>query len=322
MNARFDLERLRELLAQRALAGLDGAERAELRALLAAARAQHPPDTSSSALSSAALGARDDADLALDLDPEGEAAAAAALHLALVGALPRRVPAALRRDLEWGAAAWLAGRELPAERRERGPAQPTPRAPAPRRFDAWGPAAPARLGDRAPRPATERKLRDSKARRLALAAAALLLGLAALWMLRPAPESAPAPAERRAELLARADALRIDWSTTADPLAQGVTGDVVWSPGAQAGYMRLVGLAPNDPRRNQYQLWIFDARRPEATPVDGGVFDIGPQGEVLVPIEAKLEVFEPTLFAVTLEPPGGVVVSTRERLLLAAAVTR
>ena len=39
-----------------------------------------------------------------------------------------------------------------------------------------------------------------------------------------------------------------------------------------------------------------------------------------MPITAKLAVHTPTLFAVTLEKPGGVVVSSRKRLVLAAKV--
>lgn len=94
---------------------------------------------------------------------------------------------------------------------------------------------------------------------------------------------------------------------------------MVWSDTEQRGYMRIRGLAANDVTRAQYQLWIFDPRRDERYPVDGGVFDI-PAGseEVIVPIVAKLDVRGPTLFAVTVEAPGGVVVSARERIVLVA----
>ena len=75
----------------------------------------------------------------------------------------------------------------------------------------------------------------------------------------------------------------------------------------------------NDPSRAQYQLWIFDAKREQAHPVDGGVFDVR-DGEVIVPIHAAIQVFAPKLFAVTVEKPGGVVVSKRERIVLTAAL--
>jgi anti-sigma-K factor RskA len=111
----------------------------------------------------------------------------------------------------------------------------------------------------------------------------------------------------------------IAWSATQDPAARAATGDVVWSESRQQGFLRIRGLAANDPKATQYQLWIFDARRDAAHPVDGGVFDVV-DGEVVVPIRAAIRVFEPKLFAVTVERPGGVVVSKRERIVLTAAL--
>jgi len=135
----------------------------------------------------------------------------------------------------------------------------------------------------------------------------------------PAPKQ-PTPAEARAELLASAkDATTLAWTATPDPNATGASGDVVWSASAQRGYMRFKGLAVNDAKQIQYQLWIFDKNRDQAFPVDGGVFDVSSTGEVIVPISAKLRVDEPVLFAVTIEAPGGVVVSKRERIVVTAA---
>ena len=128
------------------------------------------------------------------------------------------------------------------------------------------------------------------------------------------------PSEARAALLANAkDVTTLAWTATQDSAAQGASGDVVWSASQQKGFMRFVGLAVNDPKALQYQLWIFDKNRDQAFPVDGGVFDITPSGEVIVPISAKLPVGEPVLFAVTVEQPGGVVVSKRERIVVTAA---
>ena len=55
--------------------------------------------------------------------------------------------------------------------------------------------------------------------------------------------------------------------------------------------------------------------------MDGGVFDI-PAGvdEVIVAIDPKINVKEAFQFAITVEAPGGVVVSKRERIPLLAAV--
>lgn len=122
-------------------------------------------------------------------------------------------------------------------------------------------------------------------------------------------------------LASASDAIRLDWAHAGDPLAAGVTGEIRWSNEAGAGTMLFQGLPVNDPAEAQYQLWIFDGTRPgsSARPVDGGVFD-ATGGETRVAIDARLPVGEATLFAVTLERPGGVVVSDREHLLLTATV--
>jgi hypothetical protein len=137
----------------------------------------------------------------------------------------------------------------------------------------------------------------------------------------PVAPPTPTPAALREQLLAAPDAIRVDWSTTKDPAAHGASGDVVWSETRQSGFMRFHGLAANDPSKSQYQLWIFDPSQDAKTPIDGGVFDVDPKsGDVIVPIAAKLHVSGPTLFAVTVEKPGGVVVSKRERIVVTAAV--
>jgi anti-sigma-K factor RskA len=86
--------------------------------------------------------------------------------------------------------------------------------------------------------------------------------------------------------------------------------------------MRFRGLPANNPRELQYQLWIFDATRGDQYPVDGGVFDIPANsgGEVIVPIVARIPIRDPALFAVTIEKPGGSVVSSRERIVVVAPV--
>jgi len=112
---------------------------------------------------------------------------------------------------------------------------------------------------------------------------------------------------------------RVDWSNGKTPFENSVTGDVVWSNASQQGFMRFVGMPPNDPLQEQYQLWIIDPER-DAEPIDGGVFDIASTGEVVVPIQAKLKVLKAAAFAITVEKPGGVVVSTQDRLPLLAQV--
>jgi len=152
------------------------------------------------------------------------------------------------------------------------------------------------------------------------AAAAVLFAVASWW---PTISSRQTPEAARAELIAKAgDLLRSEWSTPGHQfVADFLCGDMVWSAEQQRGFMTITGLQPNDPTVHQYQLWIFDAKRDEMHPVDGGVFDVPATGEeidmVVIPFAPKLPVSEATLFAVTVEPPGGAVVSKRDIVLVA-----
>jgi anti-sigma-K factor RskA len=248
------LDRLQELLADRATQGLSADEQHELDVLLSDSPAH-----------------ADDFDLA-----------AAALHLA-VAEPELEMPTHVRRRLR-------------------------------ERADAYTRAA-----------TTVHTLRPERVRRMPawpvwLAAAASLAIAVVGWWLLLRPEPVRSPASRRAELLATAaDAVTLAWSATQDAAATGARGDVVWSASRQEGYMRFSGLAANDPAVSQYQLWVFDRERDERYPVDGGVFDIPAGGaEVVVPIDTRVPVASATLFAVTVETPGGVVVSSRERIALVA----
>jgi hypothetical protein len=198
---------------------------------------------------------------------------------------------------------------------------PLPAAPAPTVSPAPTPVPPAE----APVIPIRRRSRAPLIAAWTAAAACLALAAGAVIWARGRAPTAPSPAtlspaEARAELLATApDAATFAWSRTTDAAATAASGDVVWSPSKQRGYMRFVGLAPNDPKVTQYQLWIFDELRDEKFPVDGGVFDVSSTGEVVVAISPKLAVGGATLFAVTVEAPGGVVVSKRERIVVTAA---
>jgi anti-sigma-K factor RskA len=159
------------------------------------------------------------------------------------------------------------------------------------------------------------------------AAACAVLAVAGWWP-RLQGEREPnlmtqaAVARARELLLANDTVMQREWKPTEDPAARGVTGDVVWDAKAQVGYMRFRGLPTNNPEELQYQLWIFDATRGDQYPVDGGVFNIpaNSSGEVVVPILARLPIRDPALFAVTIEKPGGSVVSARERIVVVAPV--
>ncbi|MHC5062586.1 MAG: anti-sigma factor [Planctomycetota bacterium] len=151
------------------------------------------------------------------------------------------------------------------------------------------------------------------------AAAATLLAAFLAWD-RFAPDASIQ--EMRAALLASGGELRqLEWSTGPSPRSGDASGDVVWSDAEQAGYMRFSGLPSNDPSEFQYQLWIFDGERDAAKPVDGGVFDIdAATGESIVRIDPKILVHAGAAFAVTIEKPGGVVVSDREHIVATAGL--
>lgn len=142
---------------------------------------------------------------------------------------------------------------------------------------------------------------------------------------KPPATQTPTPqltdAQKREQLLASAkDAVKAEVSK-ADPKAEAeITGDIVWSNSEQKGYMRFRGLPVNDPQKSTYQLWIFDEAQDEKYPIDGGVFNVNKDGEIIIPIDAKISVKTPKMFAVTKEKPGGVVVSDRTGIVAIAKV--
>lgn len=231
--------------------------------------------------------------------------AAGAIALAVAESGPQALPPTLQRRLEEQAAAFRAS---------------SPRATTvvPLHLPREAPAAPALAGS------------GSTGAGWWAAAACLLLAAFAWFrapqtVFMPAPpseakqQSEPTPAMLRAALLTHPNVIKFNVGATKDPAAAGLTGDVVWDSATQQGFLRLVGLRANDPRIEQYQLWIFDGERDQRYPVDGGVFDSTANGgEVLVPIHAAIPVHVAKAFAVTVEKPGGVVVSARDRVVALA----
>ena len=136
----------------------------------------------------------------------------------------------------------------------------------------------------------------------------------------PAPIAPPTPAEERMALLAAPTALKLTLGATKDPAAAGVSGDVVWDPATQKGFLHFAGLKSNDPTVMQYQIWIFDGGRDKRYPIDGGVFDVPANAaDIVIPIRAAVVVHKPAAFAVTAEKPGGVVVSDRAHVIVLGA---
>lgn len=95
---------------------------------------------------------------------------------------------------------------------------------------------------------------------------------------------------------------------------KGVAGDVIWSDEKQIGYIKLHNLPQNDKAKATYQIWIFEENQGVKTPIDGGTFDVDSNGDVIIPITAKLKTKNPAMFAITVEKPGGVVVSDRKNI--------
>lgn len=170
-----------------------------------------------------------------------------------------------------------------------------------------------------------------------LAAAACLAFAVVVWSGPGGRATPPTPEQQLVALESRPGVVKTDWLGLDEAgLAEAphshdrnLVGRVVWDPATNEGCMVFEGLADNDPGAFQYQLWIFDEDRPTGhlpqfgegilsqRPVDGGVFDIPAGGRVVVPIRAKLPVGKAKIFAVTVEPPGGVVVSDRDVVTLA-----
>ncbi len=221
---------------------------------------------------------------------EGYDHAAAAIHLAFVGADLQPLPSAMRSRLEQRAGTWNGGdpSAVPSELRALPPAveAPAPSSPAASPWLGW-----------------------------LVAAACLLLAFGAWRQRAPSPGVTTWKWET---LAAQEGTVELPWTPTEDALAEGASGAVLWNPSLQCGFMRIEHLATNDPSEHQYQLWIFDAQRDARYPVDGGVFDVPGEGPIIVPIDARLKVAEATLFAVTYERAGGVVVSARDPIVLTA----
>jgi hypothetical protein len=165
-----------------------------------------------------------------------------------------------------------------------------------------------------------------------VAAAACIVLIANIWMTRIQPEKEvvvekqptvvekePTVAEQKQQLLASAeDVVKRNWSSPKE--GENLSGEIVWSNAEQKGFTTFRGLPVNDPTKETYQLWIFDETQGEKTPISGGTFNVNEDGEVVLPINTGVEVKKPKQFAVTVEKPGGVVVSKQEKIVAVAKV--
>lgn len=130
------------------------------------------------------------------------------------------------------------------------------------------------------------------------AGVALAFAAYALW---PKP-AAPTLAQQRDEFVSRAAPVAFAGANNAKASAT-----VQWSTAEQTGYLEVRGLTPNDPAREQYQLWIVDPAQEH--PIDAGVFDVQPDGTALVKMNPPIRVSGAKALAITKEKAGGVVVT-------------
>lgn len=166
----------------------------------------------------------------------------------------------------------------------------------------------------------------------AVAAAACIALVVNIWITRkpteivqnPPPIQTPTPKlsveQERAQLLSTAsDVMKIPLT---DPKnVKDILGEMVWSNALQKGYVRFSHLPINDAAKETYQLWIVDAEQPAKNQaINGGVFNISKNGEVIIPVDPQVVVKKPTAIAVTAEKPGGVVVSAQEKVVALAKV--
>lgn len=138
-----------------------------------------------------------------------------------------------------------------------------------------------------------------------LAVACLVLAVLGWWpaFIYGKPSIAAAPRKFAEFVRQTSDLVQATWVRKA-PGFTVVSGDVVWSNANQYGFMRLVGLPPNNPQVAQYELWIVDPNR-DKNSIDGGVLEVRTAGEAVIPIDAKRHADNPEVFAITLEKPGG-----------------
>jgi anti-sigma-K factor RskA len=128
-------------------------------------------------------------------------------------------------------------------------------------------------------------------------------------------------AGNRRKLMEVPGTVRVAWAPFDLPDAPSeqreVRGDVVWNDDLKQGFLRFEGLKPNDPKTEQYQVWVIDERGMEQK-VSGGVFNALASGEVVVPITPAIDVRKVALFAVTIEEPGGTWVPNLKRRVVVA----
>lgn len=271
-------DRLLDLLTEQALFGLDDSGQSQLHA----------------ALSRVGLSER---------DASLEAPAAACTLAFLAGEGLSQPPAALLAKLQLAGKAWC------ESVRRQGTEPGLSASPA---------ATPLKLAGTSAEPAASKKHAGAPKWLPWLAAAAGVALAAIAWF--PLPKAGTGFKTMYSPVTAAdADpkALHLSWSQWDNPEQPGVSGKVVWSETNQTGYMTFAGLKPNDPTKEQYQLWIIDSRGMQQR-ISGAIFNAS-TGETIVPIKPAIKVDGAAAFAVTIEQPGGTWVSDMKRRVVIAS---
>jgi hypothetical protein len=151
-----------------------------------------------------------------------------------------------------------------------------------------------------------------------VAAACLTLAAVAWWPRLPLPDMATQRARMMSQTGTATMPLGPFVMAEEPPEIAGVSGDVVWNESAQHGFLRLVGLPVNKRDQQQYQVWFVDNRGMEFR-INGGVFDSTSAQETIVPIRPDLRTRDVKAVAVTIEAPGGAVVSDMKRRVVLAS---
>ena len=149
-----------------------------------------------------------------------------------------------------------------------------------------------------------------------LAAAVFLVFL----VRNPTPDK-PTPTELADKWLRDGDCQEIKGKSADAKKYPKANGKVLWKTSKQKGFLMLNGIPSNNPKESRYQLWIIDGKRsPDSPPINGGLFDVKDDGQVVIPFEPQLPVAQVVAFAITREQPEGVVVSNKEDIVFLASV--
>jgi anti-sigma-K factor RskA len=148
-----------------------------------------------------------------------------------------------------------------------------------------------------------------------VAAVACILLAINIWFTRSNTNKQLSLDEQRQMILQMPDAIKLQWK---DPKTKETLGDLVWSNSAQKGFARFYKLPVNEPSKETYQLWVIDEN--QKSPTDAGLFNVTAQQEVVLPIDTRIKVDKPKMFAVTLEKAGGVVIPSLEKIMAVAEI--